>query len=64
MPELTRSQIIQRQKYVATHAPLLLAHILQGVLAGGNFVNAKECARVAIESAEALHDGLILEIDT
>lgn len=52
---------LDRQKYIAEHAPGFLAQILIGALAGGKVAGdgyAPYSARLAVEAAGALYDEL------
>lgn len=60
MPELSECQKLERQKYVAAQSPMLLGQILSGAALAGQRPDAKACADLAVESAEALFDRLIV----
>lgn len=51
-----------RQKYVAEHAPALLAQILNGTLAGGHVADPAVCASLAVQAAGALYDQLVVTV--
>ena len=57
--DLTKSQLLERRKYVAQHVPQLLAHILSGVASTGQLPDPVVAAKLAKASAEAMFDSLI-----
>lgn len=58
--ELTKSQILERCRYVAQHMPMLLAHILSGAASSGQQTDPVAAAKLAKASAEAMFDCLIV----
>lgn len=62
MKELTSREQLERQKYVAGQAPMLLASILSGIASSGKIIDPQECVAAAIRSAEELFDQLCVTV--
>lgn len=58
----SQQNTLHRQKYIAEHAPALLAKILSGTLAGGRVADPAVCAGLAIQAAGALYDQLVVSV--
>jgi len=53
---------IQRQKYIAEHAPALAGQIANGIAASGKLIDPKNVAEAAILLAGELCDQLTVEV--